>query len=74
MLFRSHTILEFGTETAGGNLIIGRILSIHLDDSVLRNGRVDGNLLDLVGRMGGMQYTRTTERFDVRRPEIKPKQ
>jgi len=69
-----HTILEFGTETLGGNLIIGRILSIHMADEILRDGRVDGQLLDLVGRMGGMQYARTTDRFDLARPERKPKQ
>ncbi|MBI2818235.1 MAG: flavin reductase family protein [Acidobacteria bacterium] len=66
-----HTILEFGTETAGGNLVIGQIVSVHLADEILRDGRVDGDLLDLVGRMGGLQYTRTTERFNLARPERK---
>ncbi len=69
-----HTILDFGTETAGGSLVIGQIVSIHLEENVLRDGRIDGQLLDLVGRMGGNQYTRTTERFEVARPERKPKQ
>ena len=69
---RLHTLLDFGTETAGGHLVIGQIVSVHLAEEVLRDGRVDGQLLDLVGRMGGAQYTRTTQRFEVARPERKP--
>jgi hypothetical protein len=34
------------------------------------DGKIEGNLLDLVGRMGGNQYSRTTERFDVLRPPL----
>ena len=63
-----HTLLSFGTETAGGNLVIGQIVSVHLEDSVLKDGRPDGQMLDLVGRMGGNQYVRTTARFDLPRP------
>jgi len=64
-------ILDFGTEAAGGSLVIGEIISVHLKEEVLRDGRLDGKLLDLVGRMGGMQYCRTTERFELARPERK---
>jgi flavin reductase (DIM6/NTAB) family NADH-FMN oxidoreductase RutF len=65
-------ILDFGTEKAGGSLVIGEIVSIHLAEGVLRDGRIDGNLLDLIGRMGGQQYTRTRERFEMERPGLNP--
>jgi flavin reductase (DIM6/NTAB) family NADH-FMN oxidoreductase RutF len=64
-------ILDFGTEASGGSLVIGEIVSIHIDESVMSNGRVDGELLDLIGRMGGAQYCRATDRFDLIRPERK---
>lgn len=64
-------ILDFGTEEKGGSLVIGEIVSIHIDDSVLKDGRVDGSRLDLIGRMGGPQYCRTTDRFNLARPEVK---
>ena len=67
-----YQILDFGTETAGGSLVIGEIVSVHLAEEVLRSGRIDGHLLDMVGRLGGMQYTRTRERFEMERPVLDP--
>jgi len=67
-----YQILDFGTETAGGSLVIGEIVSIHLAEEVLRDGRMDAQLVDLVGRMGGSQYTRTRERFEMERPGLNP--
>lgn len=67
-----YQILDFGTETAGGSLVIGEIVSVHLAEDVLRNGRIDGRLLDMVGRLGGTQYTRTRERFEMERPGLNP--
>ena len=64
-------IIDFGTESAGYSLVMGEIVSIHLADEVLRDGRIDPELLDLVGRMGGSQYTRTRDRFVMERPGLK---
>ncbi len=50
--------------------MIGEIVSIHINDRHLKEGRLDRNSLDLIGRMGGMQYTRTTERFEMVRPKV----
>jgi hypothetical protein len=47
-----------------------KIISIHVNDQYLEEGRLDRNSLDLIGRMGGMQYTRTTERFEMVRPKV----
>jgi flavin reductase (DIM6/NTAB) family NADH-FMN oxidoreductase RutF len=65
-----HQILDFNPGPDGGSLVIGEIVSIHVDDQYLKEGRLDRNSLDLIGRMGGMQYSRTTERFEMVRPKV----
>lgn len=65
-----HQILDFNPEPEGGSLVIGEIVSIHMDERHLKEGRIDRNSLDLIGRMGGMQYTRTTQRFEMVRPKV----
>ncbi|MGD0506320.1 MAG: flavin reductase family protein [Terriglobales bacterium] len=65
-----YQILDFNSAPEGGSLVIGEIVSIHVDERHLKEGRLDRNSLDLIGRMGGMQYTRTTERFEMARPKV----
>lgn len=65
-----HQIIDFSSGPAGGSLVIGRILAIHIDDKHMKDGRVDRNSLDLLGRMGGMQYTRTRDRVELARPKV----
>ncbi|HMD18096.1 MAG TPA: flavin reductase family protein [Terriglobales bacterium] len=65
-----HQILDFNPAPEGGSLVIGEIVSIHISERHLKEGRLDRNSLDLIGRMGGMQYTRTTERFEMARPKV----
>ncbi len=63
-----YQILEFSSAPAGGALVIGEIVAIHIDDAHLKDERVDRNSLDLIGRMGGIQYTRTRDRVELPRP------
>ncbi len=63
-------IIDFGSEPPSGSLVIGEIVCMHLEDEVLKEGRLDGDALDLIGRMGGTQYSRTTQRFEMKRPEV----
>jgi flavin reductase (DIM6/NTAB) family NADH-FMN oxidoreductase RutF len=65
-----HQILDFSTAPTSSSLVIGEIVSIHINDAYLKQGRLDRNLLDLIGRMGGLQYTRTTQRFEMVRPKV----
>jgi len=64
-----YQILDFSSPPHGGSLVIGEILSIHVDEKHLKHGRIDPDSLDLVGRMGGIQYSRTTDRFQLARPK-----
>jgi flavin reductase (DIM6/NTAB) family NADH-FMN oxidoreductase RutF len=61
-------ILEFSSAPAGGALVIGEIVAIHIDDAHLKDERIDRDSLDLIGRMGGIQYTRTRDRIELPRP------
>lgn len=67
---RLYQILDFSPAPTGSSLVIGEIVSIYMDDAHIRDGRLDRNSLDLVGRMGGIQYTRTTERIELARPKV----
>ncbi len=63
-------IIDFGSEPPSGSLVIGEIVCVHLEDEVLKEERLDPESLDLIGRMGGMQYVRITQRFEMKRPEV----
>ena len=65
-----YQILDFSSPPQGGSLVIGEIQSIHVEEKHLKEGRLDPNSLDLVGRMGGIQYSRTTNRFEMPRPKV----
>jgi flavin reductase (DIM6/NTAB) family NADH-FMN oxidoreductase RutF len=67
---RLYQILDFSPAPTGSSLVIGEIVSIYMDDAHIKNGKLDRNSLDLVGRMGGIQYTRTTERIELARPKV----
>lgn len=63
-----HLSLDDGP--GGANLVIGHIALIHIQDDLLDgHGFVMEDRLDLIGRMGGSSYCRTTDRFEVLRPD-----
>jgi flavin reductase (DIM6/NTAB) family NADH-FMN oxidoreductase RutF len=63
-------IVSIGEGPLAANVIFGRILLVHVSDAVRdATGKPDAAKLDLIGRLGGETYTRTTERFDLKRPD-----
>jgi flavin reductase (DIM6/NTAB) family NADH-FMN oxidoreductase RutF len=65
-----HSIVRIGEGPLAANVVFGSIQLIHVDDAVLdADGLPDPGKLDLVGRLGGELYTRTTERFALKRPD-----
>ncbi|MCZ6554312.1 MAG: flavin reductase family protein [SAR324 cluster bacterium] len=63
--------LRIGTAPAATSLVIGEVIYWHIDDGVLtESGRVDADKLQAVGRMGGVEYARTLDRFAMDRPVI----
>ena len=65
-----YQILDFSPSPESSSLVIGEIVSIHVNDTHMKQGKLDRNSLDLIGRMGGIQYTRTTQRFEMVRPKV----
>jgi flavin reductase (DIM6/NTAB) family NADH-FMN oxidoreductase RutF len=65
-----HQILDFSPSPTSSSLVIGEIVCIHVSGALLKDGKLDRNSVDLIGRMGGTQYTRTTQRFDMIRPKL----
>ena len=64
-------IIELGKDGGAGNLIISRIIHIHVNNKYLdENGSLDTKKLDLVGRMGASWYTRVIDEslFEIPKP------
>jgi flavin reductase (DIM6/NTAB) family NADH-FMN oxidoreductase RutF len=49
-------------------VILGDVVAIHVEGSVLDGARVDNDTLRAVGRMAGASYVDTRRRFEVNRP------
>jgi flavin reductase (DIM6/NTAB) family NADH-FMN oxidoreductase RutF len=68
---RVEQVIETGEEGGAGNLVICRVVGIHLKESVLGDdGMIDPLKLDLVARMGGNWYVRTgpENMFEIPKP------
>ncbi len=62
-------ITPYPAESPRQFLIFARVLLAHIDDAVMADERhVDPGKLDLVGRMGGVWYSTTRDRFAMKRP------
>ena len=63
-------IVHIGEGPLAANVIFGRIRTAHIRDEVLgADGLPDARKLDLVGRLGGEDYTTTREIFTIERPD-----
>lgn len=51
-----------------GNLMLLEVVAFHVADSVMVDGKIDPRRMDLVGRMNGSYYTRTTSVFEAVQP------
>jgi len=64
-----HQIVDIGEGPLAANVVFGRIHLVHVSDAVLgADGRVDPAKIDLIGRMSGELYCRTTDHFALKRP------
>ena len=68
-----NTIIEIGkAEPGAGFVVLGTIVMFHVDDKVYKNGHIDLEALNPIGRLAGNSYTRIFDNFDITR-QIKPK-
>lgn len=62
-------IRAYGNEGGAGHLVVGRIILMHIDPSVVGpSGAILPDKLRAVGRMGGEDWVRTRETFPMPRP------
>ncbi|HEY1765480.1 MAG TPA: flavin reductase family protein [Opitutaceae bacterium] len=67
-------IVLIGTGPLAANVVFGRILVGHVADRVLDSeGQPDARKLDLVGRLGGDDYTTIRDTFSMVRPDRPPR-
>jgi flavin reductase (DIM6/NTAB) family NADH-FMN oxidoreductase RutF len=62
--------VEVSNRPLGGTLILGEVVLFHIDDAIVEEYRIDPDKLGAVGRMAGNTYSRTSDRFDLVRPQI----
>ncbi len=67
-------VVELGDQGAAGNLVICKVVKIHIKKEYLdEKQRLDTQKLDLVGRMGGIWYTRANgDLFEIPKPLSTP--
>lgn len=57
-----------GSETPGCDLIIGKVVQFHIDNSIYEKGRIDPKGLGAVSRLAGVNYAKIGEIFSIERP------
>jgi len=62
-------ILQFGKSPSVTSLVIGEVVLFHVRDEFYVNNEIQISKLKAVGRLGGDFYCRTTDMFEMKRPE-----
>ena len=62
-----NQIVSFGDQEGSGNLILGQIKYIKIDDDIYNDGYVDFEKLDPVGRLAGNWYATIRDKFELKR-------
>lgn len=66
---RLMQIIDISDQPGGGSVVLGEIVHLHVDDSVLiGDDKINLAALKPVGRLAGAAYTRVTDLFDLMRP------
>lgn len=62
----THEIVRLAPgQPSGGNIVIGRIVGVHVRDDLVEDHRIDPEHLRAIGRMAGLTYCTTRQRFDI---------
>lgn len=54
----------------GGNLVIGRVVYVRVDDRLWKEGKISHQDLKPIGRMEGSWYAKVTDAFELPRPRL----
>ncbi len=64
-------LVDIGEGPLAATLVIGKILLVRVDDQITTAGRIDTDKLDAIGRLGGKNYCRTVDSFELERPKVR---
>ena len=65
---RLHSAQRLGNGPLAGNLVLGEVVNVHIDDEIWQNGRVNMNEWELIAKLGGSRYSSSKEHFSMKRP------
>ncbi len=65
---RLTQIMEFGEATGKTSFIIGEVLRVHVRDELYVDGEIQISKFKVIGRLGGEQYCRTRDIFEMKIP------
>ena len=66
---RAMQVIEVSNKPWGGHLVLGEVVRFHVDDAIIDSRfHIDPKKLRAIGRMGGIAYCRTRDRFEMVRP------
>lgn len=60
-------MLCYGKTPGSGSLITGEVKLVHVDESIMKEGKISTDLLKAVGRGAGNDWFKTDSRFEVER-------
>ncbi|MBO1515450.1 flavin reductase family protein [Metabacillus bambusae] len=63
-----HSLELGGLDLPGCDLIIGKVVQFHIENSIYENGRIDPRGLAAVSRLAGTNYAKIGEMFSIERP------
>lgn len=66
---RFECVLDQAVDLPNTDLLIGRIVRIHIDEAIYENGRINASLLKPVSRLAGTNYAKLGEMFSLKRPD-----
>ncbi len=55
-------------EDADAIVVFGQVVGIHIDEAIIRDGRLDMSIAQPIGRMGYMDYAEASDVFEMMRP------
>ena len=61
--------VEKGHETKRGSVVFGQVVGVHIDDGIIKDGRIDTLAFKPVARLGYSEYTTTDNVWRMRRPD-----
>lgn len=60
-------MLCYGKNVGSGSLITGEVKLVHVEESIIKDGRISTDLLKAVGRGAGNDWFKTDSRFELER-------